>query len=53
MTNVLIPGCAETLERESLHPGVACRRGGKVWSLASIQALIEVQLRLQHYKQLQ
>lgn len=29
------------------------RRGGKVWSLASTQALIEVQLRLQLYKQLQ
>lgn len=35
-----------------LFPEEAGRRVEKVWSLASTQALIEVQLRLHHYKQL-
>ena len=34
-------------------PGVAGQDEEKVWSLASNQALIEFQLRLKHYKQLQ
>lgn len=44
--------CVETL-RMCFFPGLAGRHGRKMWSLASTRALIEVQLRLQHYKQLQ
>lgn len=45
-----IPGGVKMFK--CVFPEEAGRRVEKVWSLASTQALIEVQLRLHHYKQL-
>lgn len=51
MANIALIVCG--VDMLDVCPRVAGRRGEKVWSLASTQALIEVQLSPQHCRQLQ